>query len=505
MVIEFLDSLGRRESRRDRRNSILGLEGLEARRLLAVTPVAMEVGRFSDFDGNGVVYGRRALILGRAEPGSIARVDLDGDGEFDIVKRAGGLGRFGFITPLREGSNQLTASVRSPSGMISTADLSVVRGDVVIAWNRTLLNLIRSEATGPPRATRALAMVHLAMLQAVDTTPTFADPVAASEAAYQVLLTIYPERADELRASRREVLMTTPVQLRRAIGIREGAAAGQRMVVDRLDDGSSAVSTYQPVNLPGRWVPTPPRFLPGLAPQWGGVRGFAIDDFGDFALDPPPALNSSEYADALRSVEQIGGTISGIRTADQTALAHFWADLPGESFTPPGHWNQIAQQSALAAGHTLQEDARLFAMLNVALADAAIGCWGAKYQYDLWRPETAIHQADSDGNPETTADPDWTPLWTSPNFPAYTSGHSSFSGAAQVVLESEFGADHPFLDGGDPALGLPARRFDSFAQAADEAGISRVYGGIHFPFDNTAGLRNGRAIGKYVVTHFTTI
>jgi hypothetical protein len=149
----------------------------------------------------------------------------------------------------------------------------------------------------------------------------------------------------------------------------------------------------------------------------------------------------------------------------------------------------------------LEADARLFVKLDVALADAAIVCWNTKYLYNFWRPVTAIRAGSTGGSTATPGDPNWTPLWVTPNFPGYDSGHSTFSGAAQVVLESVFGTHYAFTDTGDPTLNLPARHFSSFAAAANEAGISRVYGGIHFMFDNTAGLTSGRAVGQYVATH----
>lgn len=228
-----------------------------------------------------------------------------------------------------------------------------------------------------------------------------------------------------------------------------------------------------------------------------------MEDGAQFRPSPPPALDGAEYAAAYNEVKAVGGRVSTVRTEDQTALAEFWSDVPGTTFTPPGHWNQIAQDASLKGGLGLLGNARLFAILDAALADAGICCWDAKYAYNLWRPVTAIRRGDADGNAETTADPSWTPLWGTPNFPAYTSGHSTFSGAAQVALESVFGESFAFRDAGDPSLGLEARQFDSFAQAAEEAGMSRVFGGIHFRFDNVLGLENGRTVARLVVDRFS--
>ena len=162
----------------------------------------------------------------------------------------------------------------------------------------------------------------------------------------------------------------------------------------------------------------------------------------------PPALEGAKYAEEVNYVKEIGKSDSLTRTPDQTAIAKFWANGAG-TFTPPGHWNQIAEETATLTGQSLEDSARLFALLNISLADAAISCWDAKYEYNLWRPVTAIRQADTDNNPNTTADPQWLPLVTTPPFPEYMSGHSTFSGAADAVMSSVFGSDFGFGDKGD--------------------------------------------------------
>jgi hypothetical protein len=170
--------------------------------------------------------------------------------------------------------------------------------------------------------------------------------------------------------------------------------------------------------------------------------------------------------------------------------------------TPPGHWDEIAEHLALQEHLSLEQNARLFALLNIGLADAAINCWGVKYIYDYWRPITAIRDPRaSQINPRNTPDPTWTPLWNTPNFPSYASGHSTFSGAASTILASVFGPNTAFTISSDDMPGY-SRSFTSFAQAADEAGESRVVGGIHFAFDNTAGLQAGREIGVYIAQNF---
>ena len=234
-------------------------------------------------------------------------------------------------------------------------------------------------------------------------------------------------------------------------------------------------------------------------PGWGNVTPFVLKSESQFRPAGPPAITSAAYAAALNQVESLGAKNSTTRTADQTQIALFWADGGGTE-TPPGHWNAIAEQVATSRHDSIVKDARVFAMLDTALADAAIACWNTKFTANLWRPITAIRLADTDNNPATTADPSWTPLLATPPFPSYVSGHSTFSAAAATILSAVYGPNTHFNATSD---GLPGvtRSFKSFNDAANEAGMSRIYGGIHFSFDNRDGLALGRSIGDYVVKH----
>ena len=168
--------------------------------------------------------------------------------------------------------------------------------------------------------------------------------------------------------------------------------------------------------------------------------------------------------------------------------------------TPPGHWNRIAQTVVRSAGRSVHDNARLFALLNAALADAAVVCWHIKFTCNLWRPITAIHEADTDDNDRTTREPSWRPLLDTPAFPTCTSGHSTFSGAAAEMLALFFGRDAmSFSDTSGAQRAI--RTYASFSQAAEEAGRSRIYAGIHFEFDNEAGLKSGRAVARYIFDH----
>jgi hypothetical protein len=191
-------------------------------------------------------------------------------------------------------------------------------------------------------------------------------------------------------------------------------------------------------------------------------------------------------------VRDLGGGESRVRTHDQTVVAFFWADGDG-TVTPPGHWNRVAQSVARGRGNTLAENARLFALLNVAMADAGVVCWACKYHFDVWRPVTAVREQD----------PDWSPLLPTPPFPAYTSGHSSFSGAAAAALAAFCGTDAVRFSSTSDGLPGVVRTYRGFWEAAEEAGMSRIYGGIHWSFDNDAGLKCGREVGEHVAArHF---
>lgn len=284
----------------------------------------------------------------------------------------------------------------------------------------------------------------------------------------------------------------------------DGVAWGQSVanaILDlRADDGWDGVADYTPSGIIGGWEPTPPANAPALLPAWGNVRPFTLVNGGQFRPQSPPPIDSSAYAFEFNTVKQYGAAEGSIRTADQSEIALFWNDGLGTA-TPPGHWNEIAQTVADSQGLTVLENARLFALLNMTVADAAICSWDAKFAHDYWRPVTAIRKADMDGNPETTADVNWSSFITTPPFPEYTSGHSTFSRSAATVLEGFFGTDNiSFSTTSDGAPGV-VRSFTSFSVAADEAGISRLYGGIHWPSGNLQAQACGYLLGKHVVAY----
>ena len=226
-------------------------------------------------------------------------------------------------------------------------------------------------------------------------------------------------------------------------------------------------------------------------------------DAARFRPYPPPALTTQAYSLEYQLTRDYGSASSALRSADQTEVARFWADGGGTE-TPAGHWMTIARNVASERALSLDQNARLFALLSLAVADSAILCWDSKYTFNYWRPITAIREGESDGNPATTADPAWTPLIDTPPFPEYTSGHSTFSRSSATTLARFFGTDAiPFSTVSDGLPGV-SRHYPGFSAAADEAGISRIYGGIHFQSANIAGQMSGHSLAVFLNDNYLT-
>ncbi len=503
---------GRRAGVRDIQSGLI--EQLEARSLLTGL-VELDLAPLIDLDGNGLVVAIQVVVVGRTKPSAWVGLDQNADGKVDRLTRAGGDGRFQFKLRLKIGDNVVKARAWANGRPLGEAALTVTHADAVLNWNATALATIRSEGTPPPVAARALGMTHVAMHDAFQAVARHYQPIAvsaggpacasaraaASQAAFEVLSSLYPDQRAVFEASLQEALAVVPDGKAQAAGIKLGTRVGQGVLAARANDGSDASVTYVPGTQPGQWVPTPAAYAPPLLPQWGYVQPLGIASVDDFSVADFPALTSEQYAAEFEQVKQYGRTTDSARTDDQTAIAHFWANGAG-TFTPPGHWNQIATQASLARRLSFAQNIRLFAMLDAALCDAGIVAWNIKYDTSCWRPVTAIQEASGDGNNLTEAEPGWTPLLNTPPFPTYVSGHSTFSGAAQAVLDHFVGPHYAFTAPGDPTEGLPERSFSSFREAAEESGISRIYGGIHFQADNVEGLRVGRAVGLAVLQRF---
>ncbi|WKN32882.1 vanadium-dependent haloperoxidase [Porifericola rhodea] len=257
---------------------------------------------------------------------------------------------------------------------------------------------------------------------------------------------------------------------------------------------------------PGRWQPTPPDYMDGIEPHWSSIRAFVIDSAQQFKPAPPTPFSLEEGSQFYKEMMEVYNTGVNL-TAEQEEIAKFWDCNPYVShhqghvmfatkkITPGGHWIGITAIASRKSGADLMQATEAYALTSVALADGFISCWDEKYRSSLIRPETVINQH---------VDPDWVPLLQTPPFPEYTSGHSVISASAATTLTHLFGDNFQFHDTTEVAYGLPARDFESFKHASEEAAISRLYGGIHYMPACEVGVKQGRKVGTYVISNIST-
>jgi hypothetical protein len=385
--------------------------------------------------------------------------------------------------------------------------------DVVRDWNIQLLRV--PSPVGPPQA-RLLAIMHVAMHDAINSitgeyqtygpavnAPFGASSVAAgAAAAHLVLVTLVPASmipTPNFDAALDASLADIP-EPERTLGVNVGVEAAKNVLALRKDDGFTTAVPYTPGSGAGVWVPTPLAFAPALLPGFGHVVPFALHRGDQFRPDGPPSLTSEQYAEDVNEVQMIGDVNAetlGYRTHAQSATARFWL---GNSIPI---FQQIARKISLDRGLDLSENARFFALLSIAGADAYIAAWDAKFTYNFWRPVTAIRQADSDGNPATIGVPGWLPLGTTPPFPDYVSGHTTYTGAFVHVLERLFGRDPYAYTVVNPSV--PAeeqtRTYSSIGALSDEMIEARILAGIHFRTADRDGDRLGRQVAQFALTH----
>jgi hypothetical protein len=327
---------------------------------------------------------------------------------------------------------------------------------------------------------------------------------AAAQAAHDILTALYPQQQATFDAQLLLSLEGIPPGRARN-GIAVGQDVAEQILALRSRDGWDAIPPpYVLPLLPGLWQPTPPAFSPAAFTHYADVMPFATTSSAQFRPPPPPELTSDEYTSAFNETKDIGFVNSATRTADQTLVAMLWAAV-GTPTNSANIWNNVAQTVALAKGNTLVENARLFALLNIALHDGLQTSFTSKYYYGLWRPVTAIQRADEDSNPATTADANWLPLLVTPPYPTYAGNASTIGKTAATILASFFGCDDiGFKAHWEGLAGSQGwtRYYSSFSALANEQANSRVYGGIHFRFDNVAGQSIGTNVANYVFRNF---
>jgi hypothetical protein len=386
------------------------------------------------------------------------------------------------------------------------------RADAVADWNVAAFGAVEASNAGKTflAQARVVAMTHAAIHDALNAIrrryrpyaydglgPGSASPEAAvAAAAHAVLSAEVPPQKAALDAAFAAALSAIPDGPAKADGLAIGEAAAAAVLAKRANDGAATPLPYTPGTTPGAWQPTPAAFAPALAPEWAYVRPFSLTNPSEFRLPRPAYLDlaSAAYAADYNEVRSLGEVGSTARTAEQTEIARYWAEVSTDT------WNRLARNLAGQRAFGLWESARLFCLLNFALADATIAGFDGKYAYNFWRPVTAIRQGGADGNPDTAPDATWTPLLSTPRFPEFPSTHSVMSAAAAEVMADVFGTDAVAftLASGAPNPGI-TRSYASFSQAAREVGDSRVYAGIHFRTACTEGLKMGERIGHEVL------
>ena len=392
-------------------------------------------------------------------------------------------------------------------GIVAAALLvAPARADVVTDWNVTATAVMTAENVGNNPQTRTLAMVHVAMSDAINSVqaryarviattipavPSASPEAAASAAARQILNQLYPKQKEKIDAAHAAALKGIPEGPALTQGIALGEQVAAAVQADRADDGTDAPDTYRPFTIPGVYVTT----APPLFQQYARAKPWIIAKADHFRPGPPPQLSSADWSADYNEVKALGGTKSTARTPDQTDAVTFWRNA---NFGPS--WQAAARQLATSNELGLAECARLFALLNMGLANNYILNWDAKYTYNFWRPVTAIRNGDMDGNDATERDPGWTPLNMTPLHPEYPSQATINATVASAILELVFGpaTTIPFTvtDIADPKR---TRQFKNIADMVEEQKNVRVWGGVHYRTAITVGADMGRKVAAYMI------
>jgi hypothetical protein len=395
--------------------------------------------------------------------------------------------------------------------------------NAAISWNRIALESIKNTGTTPEFASRALAMESLAVYNALaaiqgktgyqfseTATPNTSIDAAIAQAAHNILVYLFPNLTASLDRSLQNTLTQIPDGVSKNTGITLGVNTAAKVIALRQGDGWNTNIVDSGSAAVGQWRPTAPNYALAQNPQWANLTPFTLNASDQFLPVAPPTVGSAQWVQDVLKTQQLGSSTSTTRTAEQAQIAKFWANGVG-TYTPPGQWNDIADTISQSKSLGLADSAKLLLELNLAEADAAIAAWNSKFTYNSWRPVTVFQQGykDANGTSVISSDPNWESLIITPPFPEYVSGHSTFSAAAATVLTSFFGNNLSF---NTTSTSLPGVTFEfnpdvanaqsSFWSAANQAGESRIYGGIHFEFSNQAGLSLGSNVGEWVLSSF---
>lgn len=398
---------------------------------------------------------------------------------------------------------QLRACILFAVGILFPS-LSVA--DVVTEWNQKAGACLLEAKIYPFAGTRVMAIVHTAMFDAINSiderytpykfkvsAPAGSSPEAAgAAAAHAALVHLFPEQKAALDAAYAASLAQIPEGPGKTSGIAVGEEVAAKVLAWRASDGADAANTYRPVTTPGTYITTT---LP-VGMQWASMTPWVMESAAQFHPAPPPALSTAEWAADYNEIKELGAKKSARRTSEQTEMARFW------TITGPQSYDPIVRQLALAPGRGLNQNARLFALVEMAVADSYISVFEAKYTFNFWRPITAIRNGDVDGNEATTRDAAWEPLIDTPLHPEYPCAHCINSGAARAVLESEFGTGPNPLTMTSPTAAGVEHKWPSIAEYAEEVSLARIYGGLHYRNSTVVGKAMGKKIGDLAVQNY---
>ena len=393
---------------------------------------------------------------------------------------------------------------------------AVAKADPVLDWNAIAIDTAITNGQNPFAQARYAAIVQLAVFEAVNAVTGDYRPyitgidaprgasadAAAVEAAYRVLLTYFSASKSTLDAARANSLASIPDDQAKIDGIATGDAAANALIALRVNDGSSPPQFKTPgPAVPGEWqatvsCPIVNGVASGIAFQWQNVIPFGIGSAKEFLLGPPPALRSNEYAKTYNEVMTVGSLDSTERPPDRSDVATYYA-----ATSPTQAFNQAARQIAQEQRRSLSENARALALINMAINDSLVAAFFNKYHYNFWRPETAIHAGDTDGNRKTESEPNFRPFIVTPCFPSYPSNHGSAANAAAAVMRRLYGEAGHSMTLSNPAVPTIVLQYTSFREITNDISDARVYGGIHFRTDQDAGAVLGLAIGQAVYKH----